>query len=72
MNAATSLRPIGKLDRRDPQWRPEPQEDHPGEVQIIAILSDAAPCMATDGCEIEPDGVCTHGHPSWLLRLGLI
>ena len=27
---------------------------------------------ATDGCVIEPDGVCEHGHPSWLLELGLI
>lgn len=23
-------------------------------------------------CWIEPDGVCTHGNESWLLRLGLI
>jgi hypothetical protein len=27
---------------------------------------------ATDGCVVEPDGVCPHGHPSWLLALGLI
>lgn len=25
---------------------------------------------ATDGCKIEPDGVCQHGHKSWLLVLG--
>ena len=29
-------------------------------------------CEATDGCTVEPDGVCPHGKPSWLLRLGLI
>jgi hypothetical protein len=29
-------------------------------------------CEATDGCWVEPNGVCIHGHPSWLLRLGLI
>ena len=23
-------------------------------------------------CWTEPDGTCTHGHPSWLLKLGLI
>jgi hypothetical protein len=23
-------------------------------------------------CHVEPDGVCSHGHPSWLLKLGLI
>lgn len=27
---------------------------------------------ATDGCRIEPDGVCQHGHPSWLLCLNFI
>jgi hypothetical protein len=29
-------------------------------------------CEATDGCWVEPDGVCPHGQPSWLLALGLI
>lgn len=27
---------------------------------------------ATDGCFVEPDGICPHGHRSWLLVLGLI
>jgi hypothetical protein len=27
---------------------------------------------ATDGCWVEPDGVCPHGHPSWLLKLGVL
>lgn len=27
---------------------------------------------ATDGCRVEPDGVCAHGCKSWLLELGLI
>ena len=27
---------------------------------------------ATDGCRIEPDGVCEHGHSSWMLVLGVI
>jgi hypothetical protein len=29
-------------------------------------------CEATDGCRVEPDGVCEHGFPSWLIVLGLI
>jgi hypothetical protein len=29
-------------------------------------------CEATDGCLIEPDGVCPHGYPSWLIQLGMI
>ncbi len=27
---------------------------------------------ATDGCRVEPDGVCQHGCPSWLVKLGII
>ena len=27
---------------------------------------------ATDGCRIEPDGECEHGHVSWLIVLGYI
>ena len=27
---------------------------------------------ATDGCNVEPDGHCEHGYPSWLLYLGFI
>ena len=27
---------------------------------------------ATDGCWVEPDGTCEHGHQSWVLRLGFI
>lgn len=29
-------------------------------------------CEATDGCWVEPDGVCPHGKKSWLLVMGLI
>ena len=27
---------------------------------------------ATDGCRVEPDGICEHGHSSWLMRLGFV
>lgn len=27
---------------------------------------------ATDGCRVETDGHCEHGHKSWLLQLGMI
>lgn len=29
-------------------------------------------CLATDGCEVETDGICPHGKESWLLLMGLI
>lgn len=27
---------------------------------------------ATDGCKVEPDGICAHNKRSWLLVLGMI
>lgn len=27
---------------------------------------------ATDGCKVEPDGTCYHGHSSWIMVLGYI
>ena len=29
-------------------------------------------CKAVDGCRVEPDGICSHGYPSWLMAMGLI
>jgi hypothetical protein len=29
-------------------------------------------CETTDGCEVEPDGRCEHGHTAWLRVLGYI
>lgn len=28
--------------------------------------------QATDGCEVETDGICRHGYPSWLVHLKFI
>jgi hypothetical protein len=33
---------------------------------------DDGVAKAVDGCKVEPDGVCEHNAPSWLLKLGLI
>lgn len=30
------------------------------------------PACCEDGCEVEPDGTCHHGHPSILLAIGVI
>jgi hypothetical protein len=45
---------------------PEPSLDQLGEWSIDGIAE------ATDGCRVEPDGVCPHGHPSWLIAKGVI
>lgn len=52
------------------QW-PEPIEDEPDDELLGLWVVDGI-AEATDGCPIEPDGVCEHGYPSWLLYLGLI
>ena len=52
------------------QW-PEPTTDEP-DLEAIADWMVDSVCEATDGCIVEPDGICPHGHPSWLLRLGLM
>ncbi|TXM71676.1 hypothetical protein FV226_14285 [Methylobacterium sp. WL12] len=59
---------------RDPDtglpW-PEPTCLEPDFVALALFLFDAC-AEATDGCLVEPDGTCVHGHPSWLKRFGVI
>jgi len=50
---------------------PTPTEDQPDIDELQEYVSDGI-CPATDGCDVEPDGVCSHGYPSWLLHLGYI
>ncbi len=44
----------------------------PSDEQIEAWIIGDEDCEATDGCIVEPDGVCPHGKQSWLLVLGMI
>lgn len=53
-----------------PRW-PTPEVDRPSMDELEQAALDGV-CEASDGCDVEPDGVCPHGHPSWLLRLGFI
>lgn len=58
-------------DPRDESKWPEPTVEPPSMEELSEIVVDVV-CPATDGCTVEPDGMCEHGHPSWLLRLELI
>jgi hypothetical protein len=40
-------------------------------IEEIAFES-VVPACCEEGCEVEPDGVCEHRHPSVLLALGII
>jgi hypothetical protein len=44
----------------------------PPNIETLMVWEMEGYCEATDGCVVEPDGRCTHGHRSWLLELGLI
>ena len=50
---------------------PEPTDPEP-EIGTLIRWEMDGDNEATDGCRIEPDGTCEHGHPSWLLYLGMI
>lgn len=58
------------MTTRNEKW-PEPTEPEPDLDLLTAWVFDSV-VDATDGCRVEPDGVCEHGHPSWLVQLNLI
>lgn len=57
---------------------PTPTVDVPSEEDLCDMLrdavfdTDASGFETSDGCHVEPDGTCPHGHPTWLVRYGLI
>ena len=53
-----------------PAW-PSPTMAQPSIEELIEFEEEGG-CEATDGCWTDPDGTCPHGHPSWLLVLGMI
>lgn len=51
---------------------PEPTTEQPDLATLEEWLWQDGGCEATDSCWTEADGVCPHGHPAWLLKLGLV
>ena len=41
----------------------------PPDIETLMEWEAEGGCEATDGCWVEPDGTCEHGHRSWLLEL---
>jgi hypothetical protein len=37
-----------------------------------SLLDSIVPACCIEGCEVEPDGTCSHGNPSVLLEMGVI
>ncbi len=44
----------------------------PPSIKTLEKWSMDGVAKATDGCRVEPDGSCVHGHKSWLLVIGVI
>lgn len=41
-------------------------------LTMIDMMDSIIPACCSEGCEVEPDGHCEHGHPSVLLEMGMI
>jgi hypothetical protein len=41
-------------------------------AQAVMVGTAHAPTLCEEDCEVEPDGVCPHGHQSLLLMAGMI
>ena len=54
-----------------PRQHPAPTVNPP-EIEDLMAWSEEGYSEATDGCWVEPDGICEHRHQSWLLYLGYI
>jgi len=50
---------------------PSPTVPEPSIEELEEMVFDSI-CEATDGCMVEPDGVCPHGYPSWMIQLMVI
>jgi hypothetical protein len=44
----------------------------PSEDELAEWVFDMENAQATDGCDVESDGICEHGHQSWMLVMGLV
>lgn len=48
----------------------DPMDDM--EAMNVLIFDSIVPACCDEGCEVEPDGYCPHGHPSVLIAMGII
>ena len=68
---------LDRIDSHQPETfpggtYPPPTVDQPSDEEIAGMMLDQIDVQATDGCLVEPDGVCPHGHPSWLVVLKFV
>ena len=74
-NVARRLKPGTSLDEylaKYPSAKVLPAKTKSPSISTMRKWMNDGIARATDGCKIEPDGICEHGHPSWILAKGLI
>lgn len=57
--------------RRTDGVKHKPTDEVPSLEQVEQWLFDGV-AEATDGCTVEPDGHCEHGHSAWTLVMGIV
>ena len=65
-------RMLDAIDVHDPSTFPGGQYPTPSVDELYSMMVGTIDTETTDGCIVEPDGVCEHGHPSWLVVLRYI
>lgn len=68
---------LDAIDAHDPSTfpggrYPTPTVKEPSVDELYSMMVGTIDSETTDGCIVEPDGVCEHGHPSWLVALRYI
>jgi len=53
-------------------WLRKPSDPTLALMLVLAARGEPVAADCIHGCMVETDGVCEHGHPSWLLRLGFV
>ena len=62
---------IGIKTVLDQEGYPQTQEGLMELVEEIMTDERNSPALCSEGCEVEPDGHCPHGHPSIMLVCGM-
>jgi hypothetical protein len=68
---------LDAIDARDPSTFPDgqypsPIAKEPSVDELYSMMVGMIDSESTDGCVCDSDGICPHGHPSWLIVLGYI
>lgn len=60
------------ISQRQQSIRKKPSDHTIALMLLTAVDGGRVRADCIYGCKVEADGVCEHGHSSWLLKLGYI